>query len=84
VGDLLFVRDGAYIFGLRVVEVVSGGACCPRGDACGRDVSARRKASRAASPPLMVRICVVSCGEGSNCTLHMVSGGRRSEGAYFS
>ncbi len=41
-------------------------------------VSANRKASKAASPPLMVRMCVGPCGEGANWTRHMVSGGGRS------
>ncbi len=50
-----------------------------RGDVGRRVVSVRRKASRAASPPLMVRMCVGPYGEAANCTLHIMSGGGRSE-----
>ena len=78
VGDLLFVRDGVCIRGLRVVGVGPGGSIYP-GGGVGRATSVRRKASKAASLPRMVRVWVVPCGEGANCTLHMASGGRRSE-----
>jgi len=79
VGDLLFVRDGVYTRGLRVVVVGPGGSTCPR-SGIGRVVSVSRKASTiATSPRRMVRMWVGSCGEGANCTMHMVSGGRRSE-----
>jgi hypothetical protein len=78
VGDLLFVRNGACILGPRAVGVGPGGSLCSRGGAGGCVVSAKRKASRAASPPRMVRICIGPCGEGANCTLHLVFGGRRS------
>ncbi len=76
--DPLLVWD-AMTLGPRVVVVWPGGSFCPVGGVGGRDVSVRRKASRAASPPRMVRMCVGPCGEGANCTLHLVSGGRRSE-----
>ena len=62
-----------------VVVVRPGGSLGPGGGVGGRDVSVRRKASRAASPPRMVRMCIGPCGDGANCTLHLVSGGRRSE-----
>ena len=78
-GDPLLVRDGTFTLGSRVVGVGLGGSLCPGGCVGGRVVSMRRKASKAASPPQMVRICVGPCGEGANCTLHLVSGGRRSE-----
>jgi hypothetical protein len=79
VGDLLFVPGSVCPFGLRVVREGPGGSRCLGGGVGGRFVSVRRKASKAASPPRMVRICVGPCGEGANCTLHLVSGGRRSE-----
>ena len=78
VGALLFMLDGAYTLELRVL-MGPGGSFCLRGDAGGRVLSVRRKAFRAASPPLMVQMCVSPCGEGAHCTLHMVSSGRRSE-----
>ncbi len=62
-----------------MVGVRPGGAFCPRGDAGGRVVSDKRKASRAASLPMMVRICVGLCGESLNRTLYMVIGGRHSK-----
>ena len=76
---LFLVRDDVGPLGLRVVVVRPGGSLGPGSGIGGRDVSVRRKASRAASPPRMVRICVGPCGDGANCTLHLVSGGRRSE-----
>ena len=56
-----------------------GGPFRSGGDAGGRVVSVRRKASMAASPPLLVRMCVGPFGDGANCTLHMVSSGGRFE-----
>ena len=77
--DPLLVRNDVCTFGPRVVEVWPGGSLGPGGGVGERVVSARRKASKAASPPRMVRICVGHCGEGANYTLHLVSRGRRSE-----
>ena len=77
--DPLLVRDDVCTLVPRVVVVWPGGSLGPWGGVGGRDVSVRRKASRAASPPRMVRICVGPCGDGANCTLHLVSSGRCSE-----
>ncbi len=77
--DPLLLRSDVLTRVPRVVVVWSGGSLSPVGGAGGRDVSVRRKVSRASSPPRMVRICVGPCGEGANCTLHLVSSGRRSE-----
>jgi hypothetical protein len=78
VGDLLCVRDGVCILGPRAAGLGHGGSLCFGGGSGGCVVSARRKMSRAASPPRMARICIGPCGEGANCTLHLVYGGRRS------
>ena len=51
VGDLLVVRDGTCTLGIRVVGVGPGGSICAGGDVGFRDVSRKRKASRAASSP---------------------------------
>ena len=40
--------------------------------------SVMRKVSSASLPPLIVRMWFGPCGEGANCTRHLVSGGRRS------
>jgi hypothetical protein len=77
--DLLLLWAAECTPGPRVVGVWPRGSLGRVGGVGGRDVSVGRKASRAASPPLMVRICVGPCGEDANCTLHLVSGGRRSE-----
>ncbi len=79
VADLLLLRLDVLTRGPRGVVVWSGGSLGPGGGDGGRVVSVRRKVSRAASLPLMVRICVGPCGEGANCTLHLVFGRRRSE-----
>ena len=79
VGDPRLVRDGVFTLGSRVVGVWHGGSLGPGGGVGGRVVSGRRKAPKVACPPLMVRICIGPCGEGANCTLHLVSSGRRSE-----
>jgi len=76
---LLLVRDDVCTLGPRVMGVWLGGSLGPGGGVGGCVVSVRRKTSKAASPPLMVRICVGPCGEGANCILHLVSGGRRPE-----
>ena len=77
--DPLLLRDDVFNLWPLVVGVWYGGSIGPWVGVGGRVVSVRRKASKAASPPRMVRICVGPCGEGANCTLHLVSGGRRSE-----
>jgi len=77
--DLLLLWADVLTPGPRVVGVWLGGSLGRVGGVGGLDLSMRRKASRAASPPRMVRICVGPCGDGANCTLHLVSGGRRSE-----
>jgi hypothetical protein len=77
--DPLLVRDDVCTLGPRVVGVWPGGSLGRGGGVGGRVFSVRRKASKAASPPRMVRICVGPCDEGANCTLYLVSGGMRSE-----
>ena len=64
---------------IRVVGVGPGCSICPGGGVGGRVVPIKRKASKSASPPRMMRICVGPCWEGANCTLLLVCGGRRSE-----
>ncbi len=56
--DPLLLWADVLTLGPRVVVVWPGGSLGPVGGVGGRDVSVRRKASRAASPPRMVRICV--------------------------
>ena len=77
--DPLLLWADVLTLGPRVVVVWPRGSLGPVGGVGGRDVSVRRKASRAASLPQMVRICVGPCGEGANCTLYLVYGGRRSD-----
>jgi hypothetical protein len=79
VADPRLFRDGVFTLGPRVVGAMSRGSLGPGSGVGGSVVSVRRKASKAASPPLMVRICVGPCEKGANCTLHLVSRGRRSE-----
>ena len=77
--DLFPVRDDVCGLGPRVVGMWLGGSLGPGGGVGGRVVSVTRKASKAASSPRMVRIFVGPCGEGANCSLHLVSVGRCSE-----
>jgi hypothetical protein len=77
--DLRLVLDGVFILGPRVLGVWPGGSLVPGGGVGGRVVFVRIKASKAASPPRMVRICIGPCGEGANCILHLIFGGIRSE-----
>ena len=77
--DLRLVRDGVFTLGPRMLGVWAGGSLSPGSGVGGRVVSVRRKASKAAFPPLMVRICIGPCGDGTNCTLHLVFDRRRSE-----
>jgi len=79
VADPRLLRDGVFTLGTCVVGVLPGGSLGPGGGVGGRVVSVRTNPSKAASPPLMVRMCVGPCGEGATCTLYLVSGGRRSE-----
>ena len=74
VDDLRLVRDDVSTLGPRVMGVWSRGSIGPGSGVGGRVVSVRRKTSKAALPPLMVRICIGSYGDGANCTLHLVSG----------
>ena len=66
--------------GLGGVGGGPGCPCCIGGDVNVVAFSINRKASKAASPPLMVRMCVGPCEEVANQTRHMVSGGGRSAG----
>ena len=71
-GLLLWGKGAARLYGFGV------GLGCPcriGGDVCVAVVSLNRKASKADSPPLMVRMCVGPCGEGANWTRHLVLGG---------
>jgi len=73
VGNLLLWQDDPRPFGL-----CAGGSRCLGEALCVGAVFNSKKTSRAASPPLMVRMCVGPCGEGANWTLHLVSGGGQS------
>ena len=73
--DPLLLWAEVLTLGPRVGVVWPGGSLCLGGGVGGRDVSVRRKASTAASPPQMVRICVDPCCDGANYTLHLVSVG---------
>jgi len=72
--DLCLARDGVFVLGSRVLGERPSGSLGP-----GRVVSVRGKASKAAFPPRMVRMCIGPCDEGTNCTLHLISSGTRSE-----
>ena len=54
------------------------GWLCLGGDASVVAFSVNNKASKAAFPSLVVRMCVGPCGKGVNWTRHLVSGGGRS------
>ena len=73
--DLLFWGKATCAARMRGVGMGLGCSCCLGGHISGVSVSISRKASKAASPPLMVRMFVGPCGEGADWTRHMVSGG---------
>jgi len=74
-GNLRLGRKGACTSELRVVGLGPGYFRCPSGVVCGVAVSVRKKASRVASPPLIMRMGVGPWGEGANRTIQIVSGG---------
>ena len=63
---------------LRGVGWGPGCFLCIGGDASVVAFSDNKKAYKAASPSLMMRMCVGPCGEGANWTRRLVSGGGRS------
>ena len=70
--DLLSWGKGGCVARWRKVELKPGWSCCLGGVDCGGADSIARNASKAAAPPLMMRLCVGPCGEGANWTRHMV------------
>ncbi len=64
--DLRLVRDGVFTLGPRVLGVWPGDSLGHVSGVGGRVVSVRKKASKAAFPLLMVRICIGHCSDGAN------------------